>query len=197
MVEVFFVTAPFVDQAAIAARLREATAGASKPVAVVVETLDAASPLIAELRAAGLPCYELPEDGVRALAAAALARAFVELRERFADEDTSFILLEQRRAGRELVAGATAAPGVGALAMFGLGGVFVEALHDVAFGLAPLGRLEARAMIHSLRAERVLEGVPGHPGVDLAAVENLLLRVSRLAADFPEIVELDLNPILA
>jgi acetate---CoA ligase (ADP-forming) len=127
----------------------------------------------------------------------ALARAFAEMRERFAGEEASFILLEQKPAGRELIVGASASPGLGTLVMFGLGGIFVEVLRDVVFGLAPLGRLEAQTMMRSLKAARVLEGVRGQPGVDLPAVEKLLLRVSRLCADFPEITELDLNPVLA
>jgi acetate---CoA ligase (ADP-forming) len=127
----------------------------------------------------------------------ALARAFAEMRERFAGDEASFILLEQKPAGRELIVGASASPGLGTLVMFGLGGVFVEVMRDVVFGLAPLGRLEAQTMMRSLKAARVLEGVRGQPGVDLPAVETLLLRVSRLVADFPEITELDLNPVLA
>jgi acetyltransferase len=119
------------------------------------------------------------------------------MRERFAGEEVSFLLLEQKPAGRELIVGASASPGLGSLTMFGLGGIFVEVMRDVVFGLAPLGRLEAQGMMRSIKAAPVLTGVRGQAGVDLASVEDLLLRVSRLVADFPEVSELDLNPVLA
>jgi acetyltransferase len=79
--------------------------------------------------------------------------------------------------------------------MFGLGGVFVEVMKNVSFSLAPLGPAEARAMMKEVKGYRVLEGVHGEAGVDLAAVEDVLCRVSRLLADFPNIVEMDLNPV--
>ncbi len=107
------------------------------------------------------------------------------------------IAMEQKPAGRELIVGATASPGLGTLVMFGLGGIFVEVLKDVVFGIAPLCASEARHMLGALKASAVLDGVRGAPALNRAGIENVLLRVSRLVADFPEIVELDLNPILA
>jgi acyl-CoA synthetase (NDP forming) len=80
--------------------------------------------------------------------------------------------------------------------MFGLGGVLVEVMKDVTVAVAPLSRPEAREAMVSIKGYPVLEGVRGRGGVDLDAVEDLLLRVSRLAADFPQITELDLNPIV-
>jgi acyl-CoA synthetase (NDP forming) len=80
--------------------------------------------------------------------------------------------------------------------MFGLGGIFVEVMKDVVVSVAPLSRPEAREMMEGIKGYPVLEGVRGEAGVDLAAVEDLLLRVSRLVADFPQIAEMDLNPIL-
>jgi acyl-CoA synthetase (NDP forming) len=80
--------------------------------------------------------------------------------------------------------------------MFGLGGIFVEVMEDVAFGLAPLSRPEARALMCRIKGFPILEGVRGEPSADLDAIEDLLLRVSRMVADNPSITELDLNPIL-
>ena len=80
--------------------------------------------------------------------------------------------------------------------MFGLGGVFVEVLKDVNVAVAPLSRPEARAMIAGIAGYPLLAGIRGEPGIDLAAAEDLLLRVARLASDFPEITEMDLNPVL-
>ena len=81
--------------------------------------------------------------------------------------------------------------------MFGLGGVFVEVMKDVAAAVTPLSRPEARELMRAIAGYSVLEGLRGQPGVDLAAVEDLLMRVAQLATDFPAIAEMDLNPIFA
>jgi acetyltransferase len=104
------------------------------------------------------------------------------------------------KGGRELIVGMTRDPKFGPLVMFGLGGVLVEVLHDVGFRLAPFGRLEARDLIRGIRGVKLLDGVRGAPPVDFTALEDVLLRVSQLAVDFPEISELDepaLPPIRA
>jgi acetyltransferase len=126
----------------------------------------------------------------------ALAAAYAEMTGRFSDRKAAFILQEQRPAGREVIIGATESPGLGHLVMFGLGGVFVEVMRDVAFALAPLSQPEARTLMREIKGFPILEGVRGEPGADLEAVEDLLLRVSRMVADHPSITELDLNPIL-
>ena len=81
--------------------------------------------------------------------------------------------------------------------MFGLGGTLVEVLGDVVFRLAPITRLEAGDMLRGNRGVRILQAVRGAPAVDLPALEDILMRVGRLAVDFPGIAELDLNPVLA
>jgi acyl-CoA synthetase (NDP forming) len=126
---------------------------------------------------------------------AALEAAFAAMSKRFQGKEATYIVQQQRPPGCEVIVGATESPGLGSLVMFGLGGVFVEVMKDVAFGVAPLSRPEARALVRSIRGLPVLEGVRGAPGVDLQALEDLLCRVSRLAADHPEIVEMDLNPV--
>ena len=126
----------------------------------------------------------------------ALAEAYNDLTERFAGKGVTFIVQEQKPAGREVIIGATEAEGLGHLVMFGLGGVFVEVMRDVAFALAPLSRPEARTLMRGIKGFPILEGVRGEPGADLEAIEDLLLRVSRMVADNPSITELDLNPIL-
>jgi acyl-CoA synthetase (NDP forming) len=97
--------------------------------------------------------------------------------------------------GIETVIGAFRDPQFGPVVMFGLGGIFVEALDDVAFRLAPLDELDAEAMINEVRAHRVFGGVRGRPPRDLVSLVDVLIRVSELAADRPEVVELDLNPV--
>jgi acetyltransferase len=126
----------------------------------------------------------------------ALAAAFAEMKGRFPGGEVAFILQEQKPAGREIIIGATESPGLGHLVMFGLGGIFVEVMEDVAFALAPLSRPEARALMREIKGFPILEGVRGEPSADLEAIEDLLLRVSRMVADNPSITELDLNPIL-
>jgi len=300
MVLVFFVTAPFVDLDAIAKRLEEATRASKKPVVVVIETIAKWYGLINTLRESGLPVYEFPEDGARALAALArhaelrgrkredapalsvdreaaaailertggkgaylsqvdafalldaygiatpklaavrssagldaaakavgfpcvlkvdstavvhksdeggvalnlndkkaLAAAYGDMSAKWRGKDASFVVQEQRAPGREVIVGATASPGLGSLVMFGLGGVFVEVMKDVQVAVAPLSRPEADELMRGIKGYPILEGVRGSQGVDLEAVQDLLLRVSRLAADFPEILELDINPVFA
>jgi len=125
-----------------------------------------------------------------------LAAAYTEMKRRFPGAEVAFILQEQKPAGREIIIGATESPGLGHLVMFGLGGIFVEVMKDVAFALAPLSSPEARAQMREIKGFPILEGVRGEPGADLEAIEDLLLRVSRMVADNPSITELDLNPIL-
>lgn len=96
----------------------------------------------------------------------------------------------------ELIAGISRDPGFGPLVMFGLGGVLVEVLRDVIFRVAPITRRDARDMLLGIRGARILDGVRGAPPSDTAAVEDVLLRLSRLAVDFPEIDEVDINPLL-
>jgi acetyltransferase len=81
--------------------------------------------------------------------------------------------------------------------MVGLGGVFVEILKDVRFGLVPLTPAIARRMLRRLRSLPILEGARGGRAVDLPAIEDALLRLSQLVEDHPEILELDVNPLLA
>jgi acyl-CoA synthetase (NDP forming) len=86
-------------------------------------------------------------------------------------------------------------PHFGPLMMFGLGGIYVEALRDVAFRVAPFDRRDAREMIGEIRASSVLRGVRGEGASDLAALTDALLRLSQLAVDFPAILEFDINPV--
>jgi len=99
--------------------------------------------------------------------------------------------------GFEVIIGLTTDPQLGPTLMFGLGGVAVEVLKDVAFRLAPLTTRDASAMIREIRGVALLTGYRGQPPVDLAALEKTLLQVSALAETHPEIKELDLNPIFA
>ena len=99
--------------------------------------------------------------------------------------------------GQEVIIGAVTDPSFGKLVAFGLGGILVEVLKDVTFRLAPLAQGEALSMLDSIQAAEVLKGVRGAEPVDRAALSAMIERVSQLIADFPEIAEMDLNPVFA
>ena len=98
--------------------------------------------------------------------------------------------------GREIILGMSRHPQSGPLLMFGLGGIYTEALRDVAFRLAPIREDVAGDMIGSIRAYKLLDGVRGEPAADKAAIADCLLRLSQLVTDHPRIKELDINPLL-
>src|SRR5262249_40860777 len=99
--------------------------------------------------------------------------------------------------GQEVIIGAVTDPAFGKLVAFGLGGVLVEGLKDVTFRLAPTTRADALGMLDGIAAAEVLRGVRGAPAVNRDALAAMIVSVSQLVADFPEIAELDLNPVFA
>src|SRR5216684_5444469 len=99
--------------------------------------------------------------------------------------------------GQEVIIGAVTDPSFGKLVAFGLGGVLVEVLKDITFRLAPASKEDALSMLDGIQAAEILRGVRGAKPVDRGALSNMIERVSALVADFPEISELDLNPVFA
>jgi acetyltransferase len=97
--------------------------------------------------------------------------------------------------GIEIIVGITQDSSFGSLIMFGMGGTQAELFKDVVFRIHPLTDVDAREMVHSVKAYQLLEGWRGAKRCDVDAVEDLLLRVSAMAEDLPQIVELDLNPV--
>lgn len=98
--------------------------------------------------------------------------------------------------GKEVIMGITSDPQFGHLIMFGMGGIYVEVLKDVAFRIAPLSREDAHEMIRETKSFPLLRGVRGEAEVDIEAIEHALLVLSQMASDFPRIVEADINPLL-
>jgi len=105
--------------------------------------------------------------------------------------------VQQMLSGRETIIGAAADPSVGHLIMFGLGGVFVELMEDVAFAVHPLTDADSHRMLRAVKGWPLLAGYRGADPVDVALLEEVVLRVNQLVADFPQIAEMDLNPFIA
>lgn len=105
----------------------------------------------------------------------------------------------QRQAapGTEAIVGVTTDPQFGPVVMFGLGGVLVEVLRDVAFRIVPLEPRDAHQIVREIKGFPLLQGYRGAPPSDLAALEDLILKVSKFVEAHPEVEELDLNPVFA
>jgi len=121
-------------------------------------------------------------------------RAFEEIKQ---DRMEGVVIQSMIRNGVELMIGVAEDPLFGPLIAFGLGGIYVEILADVSFRVTPLTDRDAEEMIRAIRGYRLLEGYRGHAPADVKAIQEVLLRVSRMVEDIPEIRELDLNPIFA
>jgi acyl-CoA synthetase (NDP forming) len=111
--------------------------------------------------------------------------------------DARVVVQPMAEQGVEIVAGVVHDPLFGSLVMLGLGGVHTDLLGDRAFRLVPMTDLDAGRMWRSLRGAPLLTGYRGAPAVDTGALEQLMLRVGRLAEDHPDVAELDLNPVIA
>jgi acyl-CoA synthetase (NDP forming) len=124
----------------------------------------------------------------------ALRNAYTDMSGRFSD--ANFIIQEQCAEGTEVIIGIKREEGIGPVLMFGLGGVHVELLKDVSFRLAPLSEADAARMVRQIRSFPLLAGGRGIKAADIEALERLLVSVSQMAMDLPEISEMDLNPVI-
>ncbi len=106
------------------------------------------------------------------------------------------IVEEMARPGKEVILGMNRDPQFGPLLMFGMGGIYVEALEDVTFRLAPIRELTAEMMINLTKTHKILKGFRGGPVYDIEAIADCLKRLSLLVTDFEEIKELDINPLI-
>lgn len=134
--------------------------------------------------------------------AAGVERAYREIAARLDERGlagamSGVVLQPMIEGGVEAVVGVSTDPSFGPLVMFGLGGVYVELLKDVVFRVHPLTDRDAREMVRGIRGYPLFEGWRGAPPADVAALEQVLLRVSQLLDDHPEIEEMDLNPVKA
>ena len=113
------------------------------------------------------------------------------------DDLLGFLVQPMVEAGTELAVGVRQDPLFGPLLSFGLGGIYMEVLHDTVYRITPLTERDAEGMIQEVRGYPLLTGYRGHAPADIEAVQEMLLRVSRLVEELPEIAELDLNPFKA
>ena len=115
-----------------------------------------------------------------------------------ADADIAGVLLTPMvRKGIEVIIGVSRDPIFGPVMMFGLGGIFVEILEDIAFRSIPLSRQDAESMVNQIKARKILEGARGAAGVSKEALVELILKVAGIVEAHPEIAEIDLNPLMA
>ncbi len=131
---------------------------------------------------------------------AATGAAFETIRERAAGigaDCRGVIIYPLIRDSQEVLVGLSRDPQFGPVLAFGLGGIYTEVLRDITLRIAPIDHAEAHAMIRGLRSFPILTGARGRPACDLDALADLLVRVSELPFLYPEITELDLNPVFA
>ncbi len=134
--------------------------------------------------------------------AQAVKKSFEAIRARLAQENKldamdGILVQPMLSGGTEVMVGVTHDPLFGPLIAFGLGGIHVEILGDVRFRITPLTDRDAAEMVREIKGYRLLQGYRGHPAADVNAIEDVLLRLSRLVEEIPEIKELDMNPIFA
>jgi len=172
----------------VCANLHECSSAAKAvgfPVALKVDSLD----VIHKTEAGGLS-LDIPDEKN-------LKNEFNSIRGKFRNASVQFVVQKFLSDGVEVIVGAKKVERVGHVMMFGLGGVSVEVLKDVVFMFAPLTRASALRMVNSIRSLPILDGYRGAEPVDKEGLSNILVRVSQLVTDVPEINELDLNPVIA
>jgi acyl-CoA synthetase (NDP forming) len=131
-------------------------------------------------------------------ARSAFEQLVAHIEARAPDVEVEGVLVQRMvQGGREMIAGISRDANFGAMVMFGAGGIFVEALRDVIFRLAPVDEAQAREMITGVQASRLLEPIRGLPAADRAALARAIVNLSRLATDVTEIQEIDVNPLMA
>ncbi len=133
---------------------------------------------------------------------AAVEKAFDEImfsaKEKYPDANIEGVSVQaMARSGVEVIIGMTQDPSFGPVLMFGLGGVMVEVLKDVAFKIVPLDRKDAANMIREIRGYKILEGYRGQEPADIAYLEEMILKLSEFIEKTPDIQEIDMNPVFA
>ena len=118
------------------------------------------------------------------------------LKEPTAHEGFTVVLQKMASRGREIILGGKQDGNFGPVIVFGIGGIYVEVIGDVVLRVCPINRIEARSMIEEIKGIKLLRGVRGQKATDLEAIVEALIRLSALLTDFPQIAEIDINPIM-
>ena len=118
------------------------------------------------------------------------------MKKRISAPDLKFLVQQYLPGGKEIIIGATEEKGLGHMIMFGLGGILVELLKDVAFELTPVTASEAKEMLRSVKSYPLLSGFRGEKGIDQGQIVEIIQRISQLVTDLPMVREMDLNPII-
>jgi acyl-CoA synthetase (NDP forming) len=140
----------------------------------------------------GIRDAEGVRDGFRQLTQEVPARAGID-----ATAVEGVLVQKMVGGGKETIIGMHSDPAFGPLLMFGLGGIYVEALRDVVFRVQPVSDVDAQEMIQCIRGIRLLQGIRGEPPSDVGAIAEVIQRVSQLVGEHPAIRELDINPWVA
>jgi acyl-CoA synthetase (NDP forming) len=172
----------------IAANAAEATSAAAEIDFPVVVKADAES-IVHKSDVGGVAVDLWDSDSVRSVVE--------EMEEWQTAEDLKFLIQKYLPGGKEVIIGAKAEEGLGHIVMFGIGGIYVEIMEDVAFKLTPVTTVEAQEMISSLQAAPLLKGVRGEKGIYEKGIIEIIQRLSQLVSECPVIEELDLNPVIA
>jgi acetyl-CoA synthetase (ADP-forming) len=119
------------------------------------------------------------------------------VKEKVPDAEIEGISVDEMVKGTELIIGTTVDPQFGHMIMFGIGGIFVEIYEDVSFRLVPITPGDASDMLHEIKGKPLLDGARGRPKVDEKELVSILMKVSELVHEHPDIQEMDLNPLMA
>ena len=125
-----------------------------------------------------------------------ILKAFNDFKIKAGGNDLEILIQPMLAAGREIILGGKQDDVFGPVILFGLGGIFVEALRDVVWRVAPISSQDARAMVMSTQGSRILKGIRGEDPYDVKALEAVLVNLSALLVDLPEIMEIDINPLM-
>jgi succinyl-CoA synthetase beta subunit len=177
---------PVTREVLVSAREEVAPAAAAIGYPLVVK---ACSPDIAHKTERGLVRLDVRSKG-EAL------RAFDEIASGMAGAPGGVLVQEMVPGRRELAAGLVRDADFGPCVMFGLGGIFTEILHDVAFRKAPLDEADALDLLQGIKGRRILEGARGLPPADRGELAALLMAIGRLGLEHPGVEEIDLNPVI-
>ena len=125
-----------------------------------------------------------------------LERAYQRMKKQAQDIDGEFLIQEMVKGSREFVMGMTRDAQFGPCVMFGLGGIFTEALNDVSFRVAPITERDAREMIDETKASKLLKPIRGMEAVDLKSLYRSLMALADLGLEYEDIQEVDVNPLI-